>query len=583
MDQPNLTVLVHTQVSKLVFSGNTVIGVEVIQGSYRSQIMADREVILSVGAINTPKVLMQSGIGPEDELCPHGIPVVQQLPGVGRNHQDHVSFACIFESNEPVAVGNGGSEATLYWKTDPSLGWMVFAGLSHPKSRGSLHLTGPDAHDPLPIEANTLARHAQCVRDRKLYSQFGGDVLAPGMHCEDGARFDVRRERAVAGSWRRPVTYRRCLDHAQCPQRQYDGSVRRHRRAHRPGHGPSHGPSRNPLWFLAGDVLTGACVHDLGRDSSSLEVEFTVSVSVCMGSRDGAFSIKLKACAAISSILLSVGIARAALGEAASPAPAAPLPERLSATSLFVNGSTTIVRSENQPFSPQYPLWSDGATKRRWIYLPSGTFVDAARADAWEFPPGTRLWKEFSFGTRRIETRLIERLQDGSWRYATYVWNDDGSDAMLAPADGLASLRLSDTHTYSIPSETDCRACHEGASVPVLGFTALQLSPDRDPLAPHAELHASDVDLRTLIARGLVRNLPHALCGHCHSAIRACRCRPLAHQRSISKPWHSSSAGSTTISNHRRNRIHELISIEAVAALRPRAGCRRTCQLLCCR
>lgn len=263
------------------------------------------------------------------------------------------------------------------------------------------------------------------------------------------------------------------------------------------------------------------------------------------------FTVKLKscgmpntlcmaACAAIS-ILLSVGIARAAFGETATRAPAASLPQRLSATSLFVNGSTTIVRSENQSFSPQYPLWSDGTTKRRWIYLPSGTFINATRADAWEFPPGTRLWKEFSFGMRRIETRFIERLQDGSWRYATYVWNDAGSDAMLAPADGLASLQLSDTHTYSIPSQSDCRACHEGASVPVLGFGALQLSQDRDPLAPHAEAHASEVDLRMLIARGLVRNLPqafiekpprivartsteravlgylHGNCGHCHS------------------------------------------------------------------
>jgi choline dehydrogenase len=193
MEQANLTVLVHTQVSKLVLSGTTVIGVEVIQGSHRTRIMADREVILSMGAINTPKVLMQSGIGPEEELRPHGVAIIQHLPGVGRNHQDHVSFGCIFESQEPIAVGNGGSEATLYWKTDPSLaapdvfhcqlefpvptpatasrgvpqnGWMVFAGLSHPKSRGSLHLTGADAHDPIRIEANTLS-HPDDVRSAR--------------------------------------------------------------------------------------------------------------------------------------------------------------------------------------------------------------------------------------------------------------------------------------------------------------------------------------------------------------------------------------------------------------------------------
>jgi choline dehydrogenase len=199
LDQPNLTVLVHTQVSKLLFSGTAVVGVEVLQGSHRTRIMADREVILSMGAINTPKVLMQSGIGPEEELRPHGIPVIQHLPGVGRNHQDHVSFGCIFESNEPLAVGNGGSEATLYWKTDPSLdapdvfhcqlefpvptpetahrgvpqlGWMVFAGLSHPKSRGSLHLSGPDTYDPVRIEANTLS-HPDDVRAAKDTIEIG--------------------------------------------------------------------------------------------------------------------------------------------------------------------------------------------------------------------------------------------------------------------------------------------------------------------------------------------------------------------------------------------------------------------------
>ena len=193
MNQENLTVRVHTQVTKLILSGTTVIGVEVMQGSHRARIMADREVILSMGAINTPKVLMQSGIGPEEELRQFGIPVRQHLPGVGRNHQDHVSFGCIFESTEPLAVGAGGSEATLYWKTDANLdvpdvfhcqlefpvatpetshrgvpqhGWMVFAGLSHPKSRGSLHLTGPEVHDSIRIEANTLS-HPDDVRSAR--------------------------------------------------------------------------------------------------------------------------------------------------------------------------------------------------------------------------------------------------------------------------------------------------------------------------------------------------------------------------------------------------------------------------------
>jgi hypothetical protein len=196
---------------------------------------------------------------------------------------------------------------------------------------------------------------------------------------------------------------------------------------------------------------------------------------------------------------------------------------------------TGIDDARNLAFSPQYPLWSDGAAKRRWISLPPGSAVDASRPDAWEFPRGTRLWKEFSLD-RPVETRFIERLADGSWRYAVYVWNEEGTDATLAPTEGVAALP---THAgYSIPSESDCRACHEGAAVPVLGFSALQLSSDRDPLAPHAEA-STDIDLDDLVARGLVRNLPprvarprieakspveraalgylHGNCGHCHN------------------------------------------------------------------
>ena len=113
--QRNLTVLTEALVSRLLFAGSSVVGVEVIEGSERRRYMAGKEVILSLGAINTPKLLMQSGIGPEAELRRHGIAMVQHLPGVGQNHQDHVAFGCIFEYREPQRVGHGGSEATLYW------------------------------------------------------------------------------------------------------------------------------------------------------------------------------------------------------------------------------------------------------------------------------------------------------------------------------------------------------------------------------------------------------------------------------------------------------------------------------------
>jgi hypothetical protein len=234
-------------------------------------------------------------------------------------------------------------------------------------------------------------------------------------------------------------------------------------------------------------------------------------------------------------------IATATLPAATTGAEPAPLPQWLSGTGLFVPGSTT-VRAGHIAFSPQYPLWSDGTGKRRWISVPPGASIDASKPDAWEFPVGTRLWKEFSFG-RAIETRYIERLADGSWRFAAYVWNDAGTDAELAPVRGaVLAVAAAPGGQYKVPGRFDCLACHEGGSVPVLGFSALQLSPDRDPLAPHADPKTSAfADLRSLAGRGLIRNLPqkllddppriaetsptaraalgylHGNCGHCHN------------------------------------------------------------------
>ena len=94
-------------------------------------------------------------------------------------------------------------------------------------------------------------------------------------------------------------------------------------------------------------------------------------------------------------------------------------------------------------FSPQYPLWSDGAAKSRWLHIPKGRFIDGSDPDVWKFPVGTKLWKEFAFGAR-AETRFIERTRSG-WQFATYVWNDDESEAVLAPEGGIKQ---------SVPSRT---------------------------------------------------------------------------------------------------------------------------------
>ncbi len=220
----------------------------------------------------------------------------------------------------------------------------------------------------------------------------------------------------------------------------------------------------------------------------------------------------------------------------------APLPRHLSETGLYVPGSTAQTSADVAPFSPQYPLWSDGATKRRWLHIPRGTFIDGTKPDAWVFPIGTKLWKEFAHD-RRVETRFIERVTDGTWRFATYIWNEAGTDATLAPDQGVTlAVGAAPDGRYSVPARGDCLACHEGAAVPVLGASALQLSPDRDASAAHGAPPApGDVDLTGLIDRGWLRNLPpdfvarapriaastsveraalgylHGNCGHCHN------------------------------------------------------------------
>ena len=172
----------------------------------------------------------------------------------------------------------------------------------------------------------------------------------------------------------------------------------------------------------------------------------------------------------------------------------APLPVNLRDTGLFESGSIERIRAANEAFTPQFPLWTDGQSKRRWLYLPPGSAVDKSDPDRWEFPRGTRAWKEFS-DAGRIETRFIERLADGTWRFATYAWNSARTEATLAPAEGLPKR--------GIPSREDCLACHEGARAPILGYSAVQLG--------------GAIAARTPLERAAMGYL-HGNCGHCHNA-----------------------------------------------------------------
>lgn len=162
-------------------------------------------------------------------------------------------------------------------------------------------------------------------------------------------------------------------------------------------------------------------------------------------------------------------------------------PERLSETGLYADIASGKIAPRNLPFEPQYPLWTDGAEKSRWIRVPDGATINASDSNFWVFPVGTKLWKEFAFGGQKVETRLLWRATPREWVFAAYVWNADQTEAFLAPEVGIRNhAEIGAGARHSIPSRAECRSCHESGGTPVLGFNALQLSDDRDPLAPHA-------------------------------------------------------------------------------------------------
>lgn len=198
----------------------------------------------------------------------------------------------------------------------------------------------------------------------------------------------------------------------------------------------------------------------------------------------------VRAGAAASAVLcLAVAFQPIHLQGGASPTDPVQPPPRLSDTGLYLKGQPGSIDPRNRSFAPQYPLWSDGLTKRRWIQLPSAAAIDASDEHAWEFPVGTRFWKEFSRGDRKVETRFLWKASAAGWVFATYVWTADGTAALLAPGDGLFSeVEVAPGRRHFIPARTDCAACHGSPNTAApLGFNALQLSSDRDPNAIHGE------------------------------------------------------------------------------------------------
>lgn len=153
MDRKNLTVQTGALAHRIVFEGNRAVGVDYSVGSERKIVRADQEVLVTAGAIGTSKLMMLSGIGPADHLKEHGIEVLQDLPGVGENLNDHFGI-------DIVAELNGHYSLDKYNR----LHWMLWAGLEY-----ALFRSGPVASNVVEGGAFWYADKSNPVPDLQFH------------------------------------------------------------------------------------------------------------------------------------------------------------------------------------------------------------------------------------------------------------------------------------------------------------------------------------------------------------------------------------------------------------------------------
>lgn len=176
-----------------------------------------------------------------------------------------------------------------------------------------------------------------------------------------------------------------------------------------------------------------------------------------------------------------------------TPAPEGEPYDQLSDWHLFENGPSQKPAERVVPYEVISPLWSDGASKHRFIHLPEGKTIGYSE-DRWKFPVGSILVKTFGYlhdqrdasaGERLLETRLLVHESDG-WKAHTYVWNDEQTDAVRKSAGTTLSVSTIDsagasvTFDYGVPNSTKCSECHGKDAPDTLGGKTRQLDRDHD-------------------------------------------------------------------------------------------------------
>ena len=238
LERPNLVVRCLSMVTRLVWDGKKAIGVQYESSGETHTVRAAREVVVCAGAVNSPKLLLLSGIGPADRLRELGISVVCDLPGVGENLQDHTNVSLRLRAKLPAPPGHGlALQGGLFLRSRPGLeasapdiqfmgfqrdGKGELAGvplcglvviLTRPHSRGSIRLRSTKTHAPPFLRANYLERgtdrtaliaglrKAREIVHTEAYQQVCGAEVHPGPAVRTDEQLDQYLRDNVTTTW----------------------------------------------------------------------------------------------------------------------------------------------------------------------------------------------------------------------------------------------------------------------------------------------------------------------------------------------------------------------------------------------
>jgi choline dehydrogenase len=186
--RPNLDVATDSQAHRLIFDGSHCIGVEFERSGLLMTVRARSEVVLSAGTVDTPRLLLLSGVGPARELEAAGVPVRHDLPGVGRNLHDHPLCGVVYEALQPIPAGRTNlAETSMQWRSSDALAGpdmqlmfihvpfhplhlsapansFTLAVATVPDARGSVRLAGPDPTMAPLIDPNYLGADSDMRR-----------------------------------------------------------------------------------------------------------------------------------------------------------------------------------------------------------------------------------------------------------------------------------------------------------------------------------------------------------------------------------------------------------------------------------